>query len=165
MTDYIHHTNRVIDRASGRLPRSWGNVSGLDRASPEELKSYGWLPVVEDKPAFDPATERLTGPTGVSVGDSVPARATDVTAVWTVIPYTPPVPVSVTPIQARRALRAAGHLVAITAWVATQSEEVQETWEYAVVIRRDDPLVAQAATALRLSSDEMDDLFHDAVKL
>jgi len=162
MTDYIHHTDGVIDVASKRLPAAWRNVSGLDRASSAELKAMGWLPVVESKPTFDPTSERLTGPTGVSIGDAVARGADSVTAVWVATPYTAPVPASVTPLQARRVLRAQGLTATVEAWVADQGAEVAEAWEYAQEIRRDDALITAVGAALDLTEDQIDNLFRAA---
>lgn len=75
MTDYIHHTNNVIDRAPGPLPKAHGNTSGLDKADAATLKTLGWLPVADSgsQSAFTAA------PTGVSVGDNVTPNADSVT--------------------------------------------------------------------------------------
>lgn len=75
--------------------------------------------------------------------------------------YQPP-PLSITPLQARRALRAAGLLGAVNGWIANQAEEVQEAWEYCVEVRRDDALIAGAAAALGLTEAQVDDLFRTA---
>jgi hypothetical protein len=69
------------------------------------------------------------------------------------------VPAPVTPLQARRALSHAGLREAVEAWVAAQPRDVQDAWEFASEIRRDDPLIAAAAAALSLSTDALDDLF------
>lgn len=74
-----------------------------------------------------------------------------------------PVPQTITPLQARRALRAAGLLAAVNAFIAGQSEEIQEAWEYCVEMRRDDPLISGAQAALGLTDAQMDDLFRAAV--
>lgn len=70
-----------------------------------------------------------------------------------------PAPLSITPLQARRALRAVGLLPAVSAFVASQPEEVQEAWEYCVEVRRDDPIITAAASALGMTSAQIDDLF------
>ena len=69
------------------------------------------------------------------------------------------IPQSVTPLQARKALRAAGMKSAVDAWLATQTEEVQEAWDYALEVRRDDATVLAAQAALELTDVQMDDLF------
>jgi hypothetical protein len=71
----------------------------------------------------------------------------------------PFVPQSVTPLQARKALRQAGLYDAVMAWISQQSDEVQETWEYALEIRRDNPIIAAAAAELELTEQQVDDLF------
>lgn len=57
-------------------------------------------------------------------------------------------PRRVTPLQMRRALRALGHLAAVNAYVAQQSADVQEAWEFSDFIPFNDPLVVAAAAAL-----------------
>lgn len=74
-----------------------------------------------------------------------------------------PAPQTITPLQARRAIRAAGLLSAVNAFIAEQPEEVQEAWEYCVEVRRDDALIAAAQVALGLTSEQVDDLFRAAV--
>ena len=75
-------------------------------------------------------------------------------------PVTPAVPRSVTPLQARKALRAAGLIDAVDAYLATQPAEIREAWEYAVEVRRDDQsVVAMTAAALGMTSAQMDQLF------
>ena len=72
-----------------------------------------------------------------------------------------PVPQRITPLQARKALRHFGILDAINSWVATQSAEIQDEWEYAVVIERDNATIAAAASAdpFNLTSEEVDAIF------
>ncbi len=77
-------------------------------------------------------------------------------------PYVPPpapVPQSMSPLQARRALRAAGLKAAVDAYVATLPEEEQEAWEYATEVRRDNEVIAAGAAALGLSAEQVDDIF------
>lgn len=76
-----------------------------------------------------------------------------------------PVPASVGPLQARRALRSAGLHAAVATYVAAQPAEVQEAWEYASEVLRTDPMIAGAATTLGLSSAQVDDLFRLAATL
>ena len=70
-----------------------------------------------------------------------------------------PVPATVTPLQMRRALRAAGLKAQADAYLATLPDDVAEAWEYAVVVRRDNAFVASAATALGMTTGQADDLF------
>ncbi|CAO3457235.1 hypothetical protein [Azospirillum argentinense] len=72
------------------------------------------------------------------------------------------VPVTVTPLQARKALRAAGLKAATDAFIATLPEEEQEEWDYAIEIRRDNAIIAKAAAHLGLDDDRIDALFRRA---
>ena len=74
----------------------------------------------------------------------------------------PPVPQTVTPLQARRALRAAGLAPVVEAALAQADEETREAWEYAVEVRRDDLLLAAVAAQIGLSDADLDALFRDA---
>ena len=76
-----------------------------------------------------------------------------------------PVPEAITPLQARRALRAAGLLDAVNAWIATQPDDAQEAWEYCVEVRRDSPLIAGAQAGLGLIDEQVDDLFRQGAAL
>jgi len=79
---------------------------------------------------------------------------------WEPKPIPPvPVPEAITPLQARRALRGAGLLDAVNAWIATQSDDAQEAWEYCIEVRRDSPLIAGAQAGLGLTPKQVDDLF------
>lgn len=73
--------------------------------------------------------------------------------------------VSVTPLQARRAIRELGLKTQIDAAIAAAGDEAQETWDYALEIRRDDPLLNQIAAGLGLSSSDLDDVFALAATL
>lgn len=70
-----------------------------------------------------------------------------------------PVPQSVSPLQARRALRASNLLDYVNTSISQMSSEFQETWEYATEIRRDDPILLAVASDLQLSESQVDDLF------
>lgn len=73
-----------------------------------------------------------------------------------------PVPVVVTPLQARRALRAAGLADAVAAMLAKAPPEAREAWEYATEVRRDDPTLAALAAQMQLAPEQVDDLFRAA---
>lgn len=81
------------------------------------------------------------------------------------LPYVPPVPAAVTPLQARKALRAAGMMPAVNDWLAAQDEITNEEWEYATQIERDNPAIAAAAVGLDLTEADLDDLFRTAATL
>jgi hypothetical protein len=78
--------------------------------------------------------------------------------------YQPP-PQIMTPLQARRALRAADLLDAVNAWIATQPDDAQEAWEYCIEVRRDSPLIAGAQAGLSLTPEQVDDLFRAGAAL
>jgi hypothetical protein len=73
-----------------------------------------------------------------------------------------PVPESVTALQARRALRKAGLLQTVNTFIATQSDEVQETWEYCTSVYRNDRLIETLKTQLNFTDEQLDDLFRSA---
>jgi len=81
------------------------------------------------------------------------------------------VPRSVTARQLRLALVAKGiSQDSISSSIAAipnaiEKANAQIEWEYATVFERAYPLIAQIGTALNLSSDQIDQLFIDAVKL
>lgn len=76
----------------------------------------------------------------------------------------PPVPPAVSPLQARRALRQAGLLDAVTALVAASDADTRDAWEYAVEFRRDDPLLRALAGQLGLTEADIDNLFRSAIQ-
>lgn len=63
MSLYARVNGSVVDVPPMPLPESWGPVGGLNRMNDTELAAVGWYPVVENKPAFDPATHKLGDPT------------------------------------------------------------------------------------------------------
>lgn len=75
------------------------------------------------------------------------------------------VPQSVTPRQARLALLNAGLLDQVEAAIAVGSRADQITWEFAVDVRRDYPMIANLGTALGLTGAQIDDLFRAAAQL
>jgi hypothetical protein len=79
---WVHITDGAIDRAPGLLPASWGNVSGLDGLSLEELAKLGWHPVFVDRPPHDPETQRLGAIAATVTGQGADIK---VTATWPVL--------------------------------------------------------------------------------
>lgn len=80
---------------------------------------------------------------------------------YTIQPFTPTdfVPHSVTPLQARKALRQAGLMESFSVMMNQASEEIQEEWQYANSIERSNYLIAQFANDLGLSETDVDNLF------
>jgi len=68
------------------------------------------------------------------------------------------VPTTVTPLQARRALRQAGLIDQVNA-AAAATPETKDAWEFASSVERNSVFVATLAGALGLTDDQVDDLF------
>lgn len=75
------------------------------------------------------------------------------------------VPMSVTPLQARRALLGAGLLDAVQAAANAADDETRLAWEYSSSVERASPFVAKLALAIGLSDEQVDDLFREAAVL
>ena len=69
---------------------------------------------------------------------------------FVVDPQAAPVPAVVTPYQLRVALRRAGKLPAVEAWVGRQGPEIQDAWEYGLDRPLDHPLIRACAAACDL---------------
>lgn len=77
-----------------------------------------------------------------------------------------PEPPVVTPRQARLALLGAGLLDAVETELAKpENKAAQLTWEYALEVRRDDPLIAAIGAALQITDQQIDALFEAAKEL
>lgn len=72
---------------------------------------------------------------------------------------TPIIPTTVSMYQAREALRQSGLLMTVNQAIAGGTEADQIKWEYATEVNRHDALVANMATALNLTSTDLDALF------
>lgn len=68
---------------------------------------------------------------------------------------------TVTPLQARRALKAAGLLASVQAMVAAapEDDDIRLAWDWALTWERDSAFVAQLGASLGLTSAQIDDLF------
>jgi hypothetical protein len=69
------------------------------------------------------------------------------------------VPQSVTPWQMRRALNQLGLRATVESAVAAGDQDARDGWEFALEIRRDNPLLAGMAAALGMTDAQLDDLF------
>jgi len=69
------------------------------------------------------------------------------------------VPQSVTPWQMRRALNQLGLRAMVEAAVAEGDQNVKDGWEFALEIRRDNPLLAAMAGSLGMEEADLDNLF------
>jgi hypothetical protein len=75
------------------------------------------------------------------------------------------VPHSITPLQARKALNAAGLRAAVEAAIAAGDQTTKDSWQYATEILRTDPLIVSLSGTLGLSSEQVDALFIQASTL
>lgn len=99
--------------------------------------------------------------------NGAPATATTEAIPPAVIaPYVAPPapPITVTPWQAREALRLAGRLADVEAAVEALgvAHPAYIAWHYAERIRRDSPLIAALQGALGFTNEDLDDLFEVA---
>jgi hypothetical protein len=72
-------------------------------------------------------------------------------------PAPPPSPV--TPLQIRRALNASGMRGMVEAALAAAPQDARDAWDYATEVKRDDATLNAMATALGMTSAQVDDLF------
>jgi hypothetical protein len=78
---YGHVTNGAIDDGPRNLPKSWGNISGLNNLSDKELLSLGWMPWVFVKTPV--------GPNQIPNGSSVAIKPTEIVETELVRDMTP----------------------------------------------------------------------------
>ena len=78
---------------------------------------------------------------------------------WEVAQTVAPVPQSVTPWQMRRALNQLGLRAMVEAAVAAGDQDAKDGWDYALEIRRDNPLLAGMGAALGMTDAQLDGLF------
>ena len=104
----------------------------------------------------------LGGPRLLSPAERQALGIEDYTPVPEVVTPAPVVvPQSLTPLQARKALRQVGLFDQVKAYVDTLSDEQKEEWEYALEIRRDNPILVQGAALMTppLTEEDLDNLF------
>ena len=134
----------------------------------QQIAEMGFMPVQQQQPIFDPATEKL-------VAGDVVRTAQGWIQPHTVVALSAEelqlrIPKKVTRRQARQALRLAGllHLVqpAIDAIPdPVQRDLAQIEWDDSLEFERDRPLVMQIARALGLTDAQLDQLFITAATL
>jgi len=94
-----------------------------------------------------------------------PGWTYDGSAFYPPVPPPAPVPDSVSPLQARRALRNVGLLETVNDIVAAADDDTRDAWEYTIEVRRDSPILAELSTQLGMTSEQIDDLFRVAATL
>lgn len=142
------------------------DLNGLDPSL--QLEDTGFWPVVDDKPAFDPATQLLVaGPPTVDVDNK------RVVYTWTVadrldVPQAPGLP-NLTMRQFRLGLLHAGLLDGVNAAIDALPEPGRSVakieFEYAGQVVRTDPWVKTLAGAMGMTDDQVDSLWEVALAL
>lgn len=59
MAEWVYVENNQIKEFYDRLPRSWKNISGLDKADVGYLRNLGWLPVQKNTITYDQNTHYI----------------------------------------------------------------------------------------------------------
>lgn len=75
------------------------------------------------------------------------------------------VPLSVTPLQFRKALNQMDMRTMIENYVNTLDADSKDAWEYAISFERNDPIIVKAAETLNKTKQEIDNLFRLASTL
>lgn len=120
------------------------------------LRAIEVYPVVDD-----PIPEGM-----VEAGFTLARDGDVVRRIWALVPAPPqPVPVSVTPLQIRRALLQQGLLDEVQVFVDAADLETRLSWEYAVQIDRNNALIAAAAQSIGATDEDTDNLFRLAATL
>ncbi len=152
-----------------KLRRDCPQTSFPQTLVPERLVDFGvhWVPD-DPPPAHDAVTQDLEElPPALLEGAwsrqwrvtaAAPAAVAERLARWRAA-------MRVSPRQARLALRQAGLLGTVTAWIAQADEITRIEWESATEIRRDWPPIAQCGAALGLAEAQLDGLFALAASL
>ena len=84
----------------------------------------------------------------------------------TIVPSAPePVPLFVTPRQARLALLQAGLLDDVEEALVDAPREARISWEFADIVERNNPLLVGVAQQMGWADQRLDDLFRAAIKL
>jgi hypothetical protein len=103
---------------------------------------------------------------GAAIGFVSPTTASEdnvedeLPVLWTT-PFIPPIPPPspVTPLQLRRALNAAGLRDMVEAALVSAPQDAKDAWEFASEVKRDDATLCAMASALGLTSEQVDDIF------
>lgn len=108
------------------------------------LLRKGW--VESPSPSFNPETESCEWIDGY----------------WVVSPITVENVASITPRQMRLWLLGAGNLVQVRAFINQQGEAAMIEWEFAMEIKRDNPLTLAVQSLLRLTDAQLNQAFKEA---
>lgn len=61
MAEWVHVKDGIIDEYHGALPKSWKNISGLDKGDEDFLLSHGWYRVEKQYQSYDDDTQKIDG--------------------------------------------------------------------------------------------------------
>lgn len=61
MAEWVLVENNIIKEYHGTLPKSWKNISGLDKSDNSFLLSQGWYRVEKNYQSFDPNVYEIIG--------------------------------------------------------------------------------------------------------
>jgi len=87
---------------------------------------------------------------------------TKVLAPYALMTGTPPVPLTVTPVGMRKALRELNIYAAFVAAVDTLPPEIKDAWEYSIEYQRNDATISAVTTALGYTSAFVDSIYRKA---
>lgn len=59
MAEWVHIKDGVIDEYHGALPKSWKNISGLDKGDELFLLSHGWYRVEKQYQSYNEETQKV----------------------------------------------------------------------------------------------------------
>jgi hypothetical protein len=88
-----------------------------------------------------------------------PAVVTDISDMTAIPPVPPKVPSLVTPLQMRKALRLSGLKASVDAALSQAPETIQEEWEYATEVLRNNANLIAVAYSIGKTDADIDSLF------
>lgn len=130
---------KLIEVATNRVVQEWGGT-------------WGECPGVPN-PATLPNGDIVCGP-AINID-----YAGYMLVPWEMNDPGPVVPQSITPRQCRLLLLQQGQLASVEAMIASSTEDVRITWEYALEFNRNDPLLNSLATGMGWTTQEIDSFF------
>jgi hypothetical protein len=131
-----------------------GATAGWEGNGYRLVKSY--LDDAKPGPLYSPTSEtRVFNGTDFIVTNVYPSQPN----------ITAPVPSSVSPLQARRALRQVGLIDQVNTMVASADPDAKDAWEYSNQVERTNPIVLALAAQLNLNDATLDNLFRLASTL
>lgn len=78
--------------------------------------------------------------------------------------FVPPLPAFVRALNLRRALNKKGIRSDVEDYVKNSSQDIQDEWNFSMVLQRSGPFILALQNTLKISDEEMDDIFRLAIK-